>query len=76
MRKIKEALVKDIGALDKEIDKADPLSCDQDAFIKRAEAIGAAVDNLALDVEDGHERLKNINTDLDNALAKLNAEKR
>jgi len=28
MRKVKEALVKDIGALDKEIDKADPLSCD------------------------------------------------
>ena len=58
MRKQKDALVKDIGTLDKEIEKADPLSCDLDAIIKRADKIGDDVDKLGERVEDGHERLK------------------
>jgi hypothetical protein len=38
--------------------------------------LGDAVDTLGNRVEDGHERLKRINTDLDGVLAKIIAEKR
>jgi chromosome segregation ATPase len=76
MRKTKDALSKDITALDKEIEKADPLSCDMDSLMKKADALGDDVDKLGERVEDGHERLKRIRGDLDGALGKIIAEKR
>lgn len=44
MWKAKDTLQKDITALDKEIEKADPLSCDLDAIIKKADKLGGDVD--------------------------------
>lgn len=59
----------------KQIEKADPLSCDIDGFASKEQAFGEKTKVLGNKVEDGHEKLKRLQRELDDLLNKILAEK-
>lgn len=76
MRNTVNSLKRDIGDLIKEVDSADPESCDLEGIINRAHDLEHKTDEVGTEVEDGHDRLDAIRKALEDALARARAEKR